>query len=311
MKSSNSLLLLLVSLLLVIVSGILLWTWGYRVYNKNDNGTVKTQPADSAAIARVVRDSLQQQYTATLQELNTQIDSTLYGSDSLRGQLSAKLEEFFRLRDEINELLKDKSGSFKQDLAKQKIIELQIKVQELRNRNADVEQENKKLNALLAQLKDLEKNNPGQDNARRVSYDSRAADNNTPVSAVFTASDLRLSAMMTDNDRETETSSAQQTEKLVGSFVVRNAGAVNNSEIMVVVVQPDGRVLKGSAWESGIFSTPEGKKIYSYKLSFDYSRGESKKLLFSLSADKYQKGNYIMQVYHNGSLIGKLSKSLS
>lgn len=311
MKSSNSLLLLLVSLLLVIVSGILLWTWGYRVYNKNDNGTVKTQPADSAAIARVVRDSLQQQYTATLRELNTQIDSTLYGSDSLRGQLSAKLEEFFRLRDEINELLKDKSGSFKQDLAKQKIIELQIKVQELRNRNADVEQENKKLNALLAQLKDLEKNNPGQDNARRVSYDSRAAENNTPVSAVFTASDLRLSAVMTDNDRETETSSAQQTEKLVGSFVVRNAGAVNNSEIMVVVVQPDGRVLKGSAWESGIFSTPEGKKIYSYKLSFDYSRGESKKLLFSLSADKYQKGNYIMQVYHNGSLIGKLSKSLS
>jgi hypothetical protein len=303
--------LLLVSLLLVIVSGILLWTWGYRVYNKNDNGTVKTQPADSAAIARVVRDSLQQQYTATLQELNTQIDSTLYGSDSLRGQLSAKLEEFFRLRDEINELLKDKSGSFKQDLAKQKIIELQIKVQELRNRNADVEQENKKLNALLAQLKDLEKNNPGQDNARRVFYDNRSAENNIPVSAVFTASDLRLSAVMTDNDRETETSSAQQTEKLVGSFVVRNAGAVNNSEIMVVVVQPDGRVLKGSAWESGIFSTPEGKKIYSYKLSFDYSRGESKKLLFSLSADKYQKGNYIMQVYHNGSLIGKLSKSLS
>ncbi len=311
MKSSNSLMLLLVSLLLVIVSGILLWTWGYRVYNKNDNGTVKTQPADSAAIARVVRDSLQQQYTATLQELNTQIDSTLYGSDSLRGQLSAKLEEFFRLRDEINELLKDKSGSFKQDLAKQKIIELQIKVQELRNRNADVEQENKKLNALLAQLKDLEKNNPGQDNARRVFYDNRSAENNIPVSAVFTASDLRLSAVMTDNDRETETSSAQQTEKLVGSFVVRNAGAVNNSEIMVVVVQPDGRVLKGSAWESGIFSTPEGKKIYSYKLSFDYSRGESKKLLFSLSADKYQKGNYIMQVYHNGSLIGKLSKSLS
>jgi len=311
MKSSNSLMLLLVSLLLVIVSGILLWTWGYRVYNKNDNGTVKTQPADSAAIARVVRDSLQQQYTATLQELNTQIDSTLYGSDSLRGQLSAKLEEFFRLRDEINELLKDKSGSFKQDLAKQKIIELQIKVQELRNRNADVEQENKKLNALLAQLKDLEKNNPGQDNARRVSYDNRPAENNIPVSAVFTASDLRLSAVMTNNDRETETSSAQQTEKLVGSFVVRNAGAVNNSEIMVVVVQPDGRVLKGSAWESGIFSTPEGKKIYSYKLSFDYSRGESKKLLFSLSADKYQKGNYIMQVYHNGSLIGKLSKSLS
>lgn len=302
--------LLLVSLLLVIVSGILLWTWGYRVYNKNDHAAVKAPVRDSVAIARAVKDSLQKQYDATLHELNTQIDSTLYGSDSLRGQLSAKLEEFFRLRDEINNLLKDKGTAFNQDLAKQKILELQVKVQELRNRNADVEQENKKLNALLEQLKNLEKNSPVQDNVRRVVNENRPVDNIT-AATVFTASDLRLSAMMVDNDRETETTSAQQTEKLVGSFVVRNTGALSNTEIVVVVVQPDGRVLKGSAWESGMFTTAEGKKIYSYKLNFDYTRGEAKRLLFSLSADKYQKGNYIMQVYHNGSLIGKLSKTLS
>ena len=81
--------------------------------------------------------------------------------------------------------------------------------------------------------------------------------------------------------------------------------------MMVVVLQPDGRVLKNSEWDSGSFNTPDGKKIYSYKLSFNYAKGEQKQLLFSLKADKYQKGNYTMQVYYNGILIGRVSKTLS
>ena len=56
---------------------------------------------------------------------------------------------------------------------------------------------------------------------------------------------------------------------------------------------------------------PQLSKIYSSKMRFDYSKGEIKKLNFSLSSDKYMKGNYILQIYHNGVLIGKLSKSLS
>ena len=76
-------------------------------------------------------------------------------------------------------------------------------------------------------------------------------------------------------------------------------------------LQPDGRVLKNSEWDSGSFNTPDGKKIYSYKLSFNYAKGEQKQLLFSLKADKYQKGNYTMQVYYNGIMIGRVSKTLS
>jgi len=310
MKNSNSLLLLLVSLLLVLVSGVLLWTWGFRVYNKNEVNTVAaaSAPRDSAGIAAAIRDSLQKVYKATITSLDAHIDSTLYGTDSLRTQLTAKLEAFFRLKAEINVLLKNRGPGNDIPLAKEKIIALQQKLEELRNRNVDVENENKKLSALLEQLNSAGKNNAGL-NARKTGFENTLAGSST---GNFIASDMRLSAVMVEAEKERETTLAQQTEKLVGSFVVKNAaGQFNNTEVMVVVLQPDGRVLKSSAWESGIFNTPEGKKIYSYKLSFDYSRGEAKKLLFSLSADKYQKGNYTMQVYHNGAVIGRMSKTLS
>ena len=116
---------------------------------------------------------------------------------------------------------------------------------------------------------------------------------------------------MTDEDKELETSAADQAKKLVGSFTVTNSSQVPNAEMLVVVVQPDGRVLKNSEWDAGSFTTQEGKKLYSYKLNFTYSRGEPKRLNFSLRADKYQKGNYTMQLYYNGLMIGKAVKTLS
>ena len=68
-------------------------------------------------------------------------------------------------------------------------------------------------------------------------------------------------------------------------------------------------IVQAHLWTDHI--TPEGKKIYSTKLRFDYTQGEAKQLLFSLTADKFQQGNYILNIYQNGKLIGKIVKTLS
>jgi hypothetical protein len=81
--------------------------------------------------------------------------------------------------------------------------------------------------------------------------------------------------------------------------------------MMVVIIKPDGKVLKGSGWDAGTFNTPEGKKIYSYKFSFAYTRGDAKRLSFSLKGGALDKGNYTMEIYNNGMMIGKVTKSLS
>ncbi len=323
MRDAKSLLLLLVSLLLILVSFGLLWTWGFRFYNKNDE--IIKEPSkivivDSNVLANRVRDSLQKVYAETLKSLDSQLDSTINNTDSLKTQLDIKLDEFYRLSNEIAFLLKTRNVNTNFKAAKQKIGELQNKVEDIKVKNQVVEKENDKLADVLINLKKPEK--PQDTNSKKPDFNTKQivpqnnsqSERNNPTFAVFIANDLKLTAMTANQDeREIETSAADQTEKLVGSFnVVNNISQLSNVEIVVVIIQPDGKHLKTSGWESGTFNTPEGKKIYSYKLNFMYAKGEAKRLNFSLrSAEKYQKGNYTMQVYYNGIMIGRLVKTLS
>lgn len=328
MRDSKSSLLLLVSLILFLMSFIILCTWGYNTYYKSKEEKRKPLLAlnDSTiianatkAIANATRDSLQRIYAATIKELDSKLDSTWNYADSLKGPLDVKLNEFFKLRNEITTILKDKNNNANLGIARQKINELQKRVEELLGRNKDVELENKRLYAMLKQLSANMKE-PEQQNARSAVFDNKAESTitsgspaNGRISNVFIASDLRLAALMeTDNNKEIETYQAIQTDKLVGSFILKNDYNQNyNAEVVIVVIQPDGKVLQKSGWESGTFNSAEGKKIYSCKMKFDYNKGEVKRLNFSLASDKYLKGNYIMQIYQNGLLIGKISKTLS
>ena len=313
MKDTKSLLLLLVSLLLVLVSFVLIWTWGYNYYSNSNDKKINTKTAsvDSASIVNHLRDSLQKEYTATLQSLGLQLDSTIFHSDSLKTELDVKLAEFYRLRSEIVSILKNKNAGNNYSAVTQKINELQTKAEDLKVKNQDVGKENKKLNDVLNQI-----SNTGKIADKNVRNENTVKSNNTenpnPVYSAFAVSDLRLSAIINNGEKETETTAAEKTDKFNGSFTVMNFNSqLTNAEMMVVVLKPDGFVLKGSGWDSGTFNTPEGKKVYSYKFNFNYTRGEAKRLLFSLRTGTLTKGNYIMEVYHNGLLIGRTVKTLS
>ncbi len=311
MKDSKTLLLLVVSVLLILVSCALLWTWGYNFNNftKNKQGTVYIIK-DSTASANATRDSLQKIYRATINNMGT-LDSTWTQADSLKGNLDVKLSEFYKLRNEIAVILKNPAKKEDLDLARQKIGELQKRVDQLRDKNLDVEKENKRLYAVLQQLTNEQKQ--AVQNIKPVVFENREPvnNNNAATTTAFTTSDIRLAAMMVDEGKEQETLQALQTDKLVGSFSVKNnASQYNNTEVVVVILQPDGKTLQNSAWETGRFDTREGKKVYSCKVSFEYNKGETKRLSFSLNTDRSLKGNYTVQLYHNGTLIGKTVKTL-
>ena len=307
MRDTKSLLLLLVSLLLVLVSFVLIWTWGYSYYTKTESAkNIVIQPAaDSMAIANKVRDSLQKVYDETLQDMDMQLNSTLSHSDSLQHELEAKLAEFYRLRTEITAILKNRAVNNNFAVAKQKIGELQTKVEGLKEKNQVVDNENRKLNDVLTEMKKAEKNA-----IPATVIKNTTTEKPNPVYSSFTASDMRLSAVT--NIDENETALAEKADKLTGTFTVMNFNSqLTNAEMMVVVTKPDGKVLKGSGWDSGTFTTPDGKKVYSYKFNFTYTRGETRRLAFSLKGGTLSKGNYTMEVYHNGLVIGRVTKSLS
>ena len=313
MRDTKSLSLLLLSSVLFLLSIILLCTWGYQYYHQIQEDKSKSAIARVAApaVPDSTRDSLLKIYKTTMNSLDNKADTAWYIADSLKGNLDVNLKEFYQLRDQIATLLQVKTPNADDlNLARKKITELLQKVELLRYRNTDVETENKRLHAILDQL-----TNPSQVNdmnVRQVVNDNKNAAGGPRANgfAAFSASNLSLSALA--NNESQETTDAKATEKLVGTFTLKNTGTISGRcDLVVVVLQPDGQVLQKSAWESGTFETRDGKKIYSCKLRCDASQGEAKQLNFSLMADSYQKGNYTMKIYHNGVLIGKAAKILS
>jgi hypothetical protein len=134
------------------------------------------------------------------------------------------------------------------------------------------------------------------------------------LASVFVASELKLVPVTVKNDKEQETNLAKKASKFIISFSVQNnVNEYNNADVFVVITQPDGQVLKNDdVWESTTTNTANGGKIsYSRKIRFDYEKGETKKLFFSVNAEEYLKGSYTVQLYHNGYAIAQTSKILN
>lgn len=130
---------------------------------------------------------------------------------------------------------------------------------------------------------------------------------------VFVATDIHLAPVTVKADKEIETNLAGRTSKLVINFnVTNNIFDAGNAEVFVVITRPDGRLLTDDVWESSaIIDTRNAGKIrYTRKVKFDYQKGETKTISFSLNADSYDKGTYLLQLYHNGFLIGQARKTL-
>jgi hypothetical protein len=261
-------------------------------------------------ITSSARDSLQQLYALTVNSLGNRFDTARSHADSLHYQLDKRISEFYKLREEIAAILKDGRPTADLSRAAQKIKELQEKVGALRFVNRDVEAENRRLVKLIDQLKTGE---AGENSPPVPAAATRPA---TPLAKKtnphknFQVTEVKFVGVKMHGDKEEGTSEAAATEKFAGSFVLRNDLSFNGAEIMMVILQPDGKVFQGSAWDAGSFETAQGKKIYSRKLTTDYKKGESKRLSFTVPAADLPKGNYQLQVFHNGQMVARVNKSL-
>jgi hypothetical protein len=310
MKDYKSILLIFVSLLLLTVSLALLWTWGYN-YGKKKYTPPTSVGVDSLGNKILTKDSLNQLYINALNNLNT-LDLALSKADSLKLDITFKLTEFNNLRNEIATLLSNPTDIEGLSQAQQKIGVLQSKVDDLRKQNLAIQKENKRLGILLDNL--AKAGESGKDiieEVKTITEQKLTPDKPNP-SGVLTISDLNMVGLTNDDINLTETDLADNINRFAGSFLVRNNLSQNAfGEVMVVIVQPNGKILQSSSWDSGTFETKDGRKIYSSKVKFDCNKGELKKIPFTVSADQYEKGNYQVLLYQNGNLITKFSKLIN
>ncbi|MEI2737572.1 MAG: hypothetical protein V9F01_02165 [Chitinophagaceae bacterium] len=303
------------SLLLGMLSVGLVGTWIYHLYDKTQYTQRKNEVyiKDSMAVAQGVQDSLQKIYSNTINNLDAQLDSTKSTAGQLQGELSTKLAEINRLRAEIASILK--RNNFKKedlDLARRKTVELQQLVAELQSKNTTIEEEKKQITDVLDKVNVQVKNLEG--NVQNLTQENRVLTEKVNLASAFVISELKLSPVMVKNDKEQETNQAKKASKLVISFSVQNnITDYENADVFIVITQPDGRILKNEdVWDATTINLQNGSRInYTRKVRFEYRKGESKQLIFSLNAEQYLKGTYTMQVYHNGYMIGQTMKMLN
>ena len=299
--------LLIASVVLLVLSAIMLLVSGYNIYFKKRSIPSMADASASYSIAPKLRDSLSKIYSNTVTDIDDNLN--LAASAATDPDTKVKMAELGKLREEIIALLANKNNDADLQLAKIKIEELQQKVALLQNKYTGVETENKRLQQLINQLlngKQTATQSSGITSEKQRPSSAMVVSNNNKPSA----GSLNLFAVSSNNNSGQETNAAEEAEKIVGTFTVKNLPAKGNGELLIVVLQPDGKVVKNSVWESGTFESADGKKIYSRKL-FAEPTNEEKQLNFSLTPERFLKGDYTMQIWYNGNMIGKMTKTLS
>ena len=305
-------------LLLLLLSVGLVATWSYHLYDKTRYSQRRTEVLvkDSAAVADAIRDSLNRIFSSTIHELDQQLlvsDSSLlhtrHRADSLQNSLENRMKEISRLRTEINTILGKGRQASSGDIAtaRKKIEELQGQVRQLETQKDGMQAEQVQLTRTLERLTQ----NAGtlEQNIKQLSEENALLNQKIQLASVFVASNVRLMAV--GNRGARETSSARKAHRLVASFSLQNkVQDFSNAEIAIVIVQPDRQVLQSSAWDSGEMQTTTGSRKFSRYVKFDYTRDEEKSLTFSLDVPDFQKGTYVMELWHKGHLIGKATTTL-
>lgn len=296
------------NVLIGILAAGLLGTWGYVLYDKNK--TQETLQVKSAEVsnATTARDSVQTIYNEAL----TRLDSLVGSNNSLTGQLTDRQSEIVKLKNQINSIVRNKNASAA-DLrrARMLIASLNDKINGLEAEVARLMGENQQLattNTVLSNEKQQLTTN-----LQTTTQQKDSALAKVDVGSTFSASNFNIKGIdVKGNGKEKETDKAKKVNKLVVSFDVENRIAQSGpADLYVIISGPDGQVISSPAMGSGTLTTRnDGERAFTSKVSIDYEQGTHKTISVPLTQDKFQTGNYKIEVYHNGFKIAEGNRSL-
>jgi ribosomal protein S11 len=251
------------------------------------------------------RDSLESLYKFTLDKY----DSVTVANNDLSGKLTGKQSEITKLKVEINSILKKKNAT-QSELARAKTLieELNTQIETLQAENARLTGENQTLTSEKAQL--IVEKDTLTANLNTTQAEKKVLEETVDVGSTFSASNISITPIKQKGDKEKETTTAKRVDKLVVSFDVENRITKSGpADMYIIVTSPDGKVMSEAT--GGTFTTrEEGDKSFTSKLTVPYEQGKRQNVQLPLTQDKFQTGDYKIQVYHNGFKIGEGVRTL-
>lgn len=287
---------------------ILLGTWGYFLYDKNKSTQQLQVKSVEATTAVSAKDSIQTEYNAAL----TRLDSLTGSNNNLQGQLTDRQGEIIQLKNEINKIINNRNATAA-DLkrARALISQLNGKISNLEAEVARLSGENQQLaqtNTVLTQEKQTL-----ETTLQQTTSEKEELVKTVDVASTFSASNINIKSMkVKGNGKEKETTTAKRVDKLLLTFDVENRIAKSGpADIYVVVTAPDGQVITDPSLGSASLTTRnEGDKQFTYKTTVEYEQGTRKTVQVPLRQDRFQTGDYRIEIYQNGFKIGEGVRTL-
>ncbi|MDO6434682.1 hypothetical protein Q4E93_28990 [Flavitalea sp. BT771] len=286
-----------------------LGTWGYLLWNNNKQEQVQTQ--QQAQISKVTdeKGQLQKNFDDAL----VRLDSLTGTNNKLQGQLAEGNGQIAKLKGQIRGLLnKQHLSEAEKKKAEDLIKELNDKVSSMEQQIAQLTQDNQQLTAdKTALTADKEKLTTDLQTTTTAKQD---LEKKVDVASTLNASNISVTPMHERKDgKDKETTTARKVNKLVIGFDVSNRIAqTGQTDVYVCITGPDGKPISVPALGSGTFSTrDEGDKVYTAKVPVDFESGKSKSVQFAWKQNsEFSKGNYKIEIYHNGFKIGEGTREL-
>ena len=296
------------NLLIGILAAALLGTWGNLLWDKNNSGE-KLQVAQTQSDSYMTqRDSLKLMYD----EAEMRLDSITGANNNLQGEKTALQKDIDAKKSEIRSILSKKNAS-DAELARARtlISELNDKIGSLEQEVSRLTGENQELTANNTQLT-TEKQTLEQ-NLQTSSAEKEALSQTVDVGSTFSASNIQITPINEKkNGKEKVSTTAKRVDKLVVSFDVENRIAKSGpADMYIMVTAPDGKVVSDPSLGSGTLTTrADGDKPFTTKVPVEYEQGTRKAVQFPIRQEDFQRGDYKIEIYHNGFKIGEGTRTL-
>lgn len=297
------------NLIIGILAAGFLGTWGYLLWNNNKQEQV--QQTQQTQIAKITdeKGQLQKNFDDAL----VRLDSLTGTNNKLQSQLTSANSDIAKKKAEIRGILNKKNATAAElSRAKQLINDLNGKISDLEKQVTELTAQNTQLTQDKTQL---------TQDKERLTTDLQATttakqdlEKKVDIASTLNASNIAITPVQDKkNGKEKVTSNAKKVDKLVISFDVNNRIAqTGQTDIYVCITAPDGKPVSVAALGSGSFTTrEEGDKVFTAKVPVEIEAGKTKPVQFAWKQDTpFQRGNYKIEIYHNGFKIGEGTREL-
>lgn len=297
-----------------VIYGILIFallsTWAYIFYDKSQTKETIGQLETRITNVDSARNAIQQEFM----EVSAKADSLTQNNIQLQGALADRGSEIQKLKGSIGNILKRKNASDAElAQAKQMISELNGKIDGLFAEIEKLQGENKQLTAANEQLntEKTQLTSEKENLQQNLTATKKELDEKVDVASTLHASNIGITAIdVRSSGKEKTTSTSKRADLMRISFVLdpNRIAPSGSKDIYVCVTAPDGKIISEG---TKFITRDEGEKVYTSKVTVNYEQGKVTPVSFDWKqSEKYQTGNYKIEIYNNGFKIGEGVKTL-